>query len=127
MEAQNSDEKVGKAKITGAYNLASKYVIHTVGPAISQFSKPSKIDCKNLESCYNSCLEIASLNNLKSLAFCCISTGVFNFPQDKAAKIAVDTVNDYLKSHETSLEHVIFNVFKDEDYLIYKKLLFGGD
>ena len=125
MKAQNRDEDIGKAKITDAYNLASEYVIHTVGPAIPLNSKPSDTDCKKLESCYNSCLEIASAHNLKSLAFCCISTGVFNFPQDLAASIAVKTVDEYLKNNETSLNHVIFNVFKDEDYIIYKKLLFG--
>lgn len=125
MEAQNNDEDIGGAKITGAYNLPSKFIIHTVGPAIPFNSKPTDSDSKKLENCYKSCLEIANYNNLKSLAFCCISTGVFNFPQDEAANIAVKTVNEYLKSNETSLEHVIFNVFKDEDYLIYKKLLFG--
>ncbi|WP_407381451.1 protein-ADP-ribose hydrolase [Methanobrevibacter sp.] len=125
MKAQARDEDIGKAKITDAYNLASKHVIHTVGPAIAQNSKPSELDCKRLESCYRSCLEIAGAHNLKSLAFCCISTGVFNFPQETAARIAIKTVKDYLDSNETSLEHVIFNVFVDDDYYIYKKLLFG--
>lgn len=125
MKVQNKDEGIGKAKITNAYNLASKHVIHTVGPAIPQNSKPSELDCKRLASCYRSCLDIASQYNLKSIAFCCISTGVFNFPQKMAAEIAVKTVNDYLDSNESSLEHVIFNVFVDEDYLIYKNLLFG--
>ena len=125
MEAQNKDEDVGKAKITCAYNLPSKFVVHTVGPAIPFNSQPSDSDSKKLESCYKSCLEIANYNDLKSLAFCCISTGVFNFPQDNAANIAVKTVKEYLNSNETSLKHVIFNVFKDEDYLIYKKILFG--
>ena len=125
MKAQNKDEEIGKAKITDAYNLASNYVIHTVGPAIPQNSKPDELDCKRLESCYSSCLEIANQYNLKSIAFCCISTGVFNFPQKMAAEIAIKTVKEYLKSNETSLEHVIFNVFVDEDYFIYKNLLFG--
>ncbi|MBQ9025881.1 MAG: protein-ADP-ribose hydrolase [Methanobrevibacter sp.] len=125
MKAQNKDEDIGKAKITSAYNLPSKHVIHTVGPAIAQGFKPSDLDCKRLASCYASCLDIASYHNLKSIAFCCISTGVFNFPQKTAAEIAIRTVNEYLDSNETSLEHVIFNVFVDEDYLIYKNLLFG--
>lgn len=124
MKIQNEDEKVGKAKITGAYNLPSKYVIHTVGPAISQGSRPSDEDCEALASCYKSCLEIASYNELDSIAFCCISTGVFNFPQDLAAEIAVKTVSEYLKNNETTLNHVIFNVFTDDDYSIYKRLLF---
>lgn len=126
MKIQKDDEDVGKAKITGAYNLPSKYVIHTVGPAILQGMKPSKEDCDALASCYESCLEIASQNGLKSLAFCCISTGVFNFPQDIASKIAVETVEDYLNSNESSLENVIFDVFSDSDYMAYRKLLFGG-
>ena len=125
MRQQGVDEEIGKAKITGAYNLPSKYIIHTVGPAIAQGLKPADKDCEALASCYRSCLEIASYNKLESLAFCCLSTGVFNFPQDLAAEIAVKTVEDYLNSNETSLKHVIFNVFTDKDYYIYKKLLFG--
>ena len=125
MQVQGHDEATGKAKITKAYNLPSKYVIHTVGPAIPQGKKPSKKDCDALKGCYQSCLEIASEYKLKSLAFCGISTGVFNFPQDLAAQIATKTVEEYLKSNETTLKHVIFNVFSQESYLTYKKLLFG--
>ena len=125
MQTQGHDEEVGGAKITGAYNLPSKHVIHTVGPAIPYGSKPSKKDCDDLASCYNSCLDIASYNKLESIAFCCISTGVFNFPQDLAAKIAIKTVSQYLKSNETSLKHIIFNVFTDKDYLIYKEFFNG--
>lgn len=125
MKMQGHDEQIGKAKITAAYNLPSRHVIHTVGPAIAQGFKPSKKDCEDLASCYRSCLDIASYNNLKSLAFCCISTGVFNFPQDLAAQIAIKTVEDYLKSNKTTLDHVIFNVFTDEDYLIYKEYFNG--
>lgn len=127
MQTQNADEEVGKAKITGAYNLPSKYVLHTVGPAIPQGLKPSQKDCRALASCYRSCLDLANYNKLESLAFCCISTGVFNFPQERAAKIAVETVEDYLNSNETTLNCVIFNVFTDADYLIYKEILFGDD
>ena len=126
MEVQRRDEDIGGAKITSAYNLPSKYVIHTVGPAIPQGSLPTQEDCDLLASCYRSCLELADYNNLKSIAFCGISTGVFNFPQRDAAEIAVNTVNEYLDSKEsTSLECVIFNVFSDESYLTYKDLLFG--
>lgn len=127
MQIQQKDEEIGKAKITGAYNLPSKHVIHTVGPAIPQGSKPSDSDMALLASCYRSCLDIASNHELESIAFCCISTGVFNFPQKLAAKIAVETVEKYLKNTETSLNHVIFNVFDDENYLIYKELLFGDN
>ena len=124
MQLQGQDEEVGKAKITRAYNLPSKYVIHTVGPEIPHGSKPSKSDCEALESCYLSCLEIASENNLESLAFCAISTGVFNFPRELAAEIAINTVREYLDSNETSLKHVIFDVFSDDSYTTYKNLLF---
>ena len=125
MKTQGHDEEVGKAKITDAYNLPSAHVIHTVGPQIPSGSMPSKRDCDDLASCYRSCLEIASYNRLESIAFCCISTGVFNFPQDLAAQIAIKTVDEYLKSNETTLKHVIFNVFTDRDYLIYKEYFNG--
>ena len=126
MQKQSHDEEVGKAKITSAYNLPSKYVIHTVGPAIPYGAGPCREDCEKLASCYRSCLELASQNGLESIAFCSISTGVFNFTQRKAAKIAIKTVEDYLNENETSLEKVIFDVFSDDSYLIYKNLLFGG-
>lgn len=119
MDKQGCEEKVGLAKITKAYNLPSKYVIHTVGPAIPQNAKVTKKDSKLLSNCYKSCLELADFYNLKSIAFCCISTGVFNFPQDQAAKIAVETV----KNTENNLKSIIFDVFTDNDYLIYKELL----
>ncbi|MEE1133134.1 MAG: protein-ADP-ribose hydrolase [Methanobrevibacter sp.] len=125
MERQGFDESVGKAKITGAYNLPSKHVIHTVGPAIPQGLKPSKKDKDDLASCYKSCLDIAGEYKLESIAFCGISTGVFNFPQDLACEIAVKTVRDYLKDNETTLKHVIFDVFSDESYLLYKELIYG--
>lgn len=125
MQTQGHDEDVGKAKITGAYNLPSKHVIHTVGPAIPQGAKPTRQDCDSLSSCYRSCLEIADENGLKSLAFCSISTGVFNFPQDLAAQIAVETVEDYLDSSKSGLKLVVFDVFSDESYMIYKNLLWG--
>ena len=125
MEKQGCSESVGKAKITKAYNLPSNYVIHTVGPAIPYGLKPTESDKKDLKNCYKSCLEIADRYHLKSLAFCSISTGVFNFPKDLAAEIAVNTVNEYLTSNQSSIEYVIFNVFGRENYLIYKNLLFG--
>lgn len=121
MDKQGHDEKIGDAKITKAYNLPSKYVIHTVGPAISQNAKVMEKESKLLASCYKSCLELADSYNLKSIAFCCISTGVFNFPQDLAAKIAVETV----KNTDTDLEYIVFDVFTDKDYLIYNELLEG--
>lgn len=118
MELQGHEEPTGKAKITPAYSLPCKYVIHTVGPIVQ--GRLTEKHRKLLKSCYESCLELAVLNRIKSIAFCCISTGVFGFPQDKAAEIAVQTVREFLKSHDIE---VIFNVFKDDDYEIYRQLL----
>ena len=124
MEEQGHEEDIGKAKITPAYNLPSKYVLHTVGPAIAYGSLPSEKDYEKLENCYRSCLELADSNGLKSLAFCSISTGVFNFPKDQASKLAIETVRNYLKNNpKTSIERVIFNTFSDEATEIYRKNL----
>ena len=120
MTKQGYGEPTGQAKITKSYNLPCKYIIHTVGPIIN--GKLTSEDCDLLESCYKSCLELAVKNNLDSIAFCCISTGEFHFPNDKAAQIAVKTVEEFMKK-ETSLKKVIFNVFKDMDKEIYRKLL----
>lgn len=120
MQAQGYEEPTGKAKITKAYNLPCKYVLHTVGPIVQ-----GKLTGKNMEmlaSCYNSCMELADKNGIKSIAFCCISTGEFHFPNQKAAEIAVKTVMEYRKKTESKME-VIFNVFKDMDKEIYEKLL----
>lgn len=123
MLAQGHPEPTGRAKITLGYNLPSKYVLHTVGPIILG-GEPSTQQCKELADCYRECLKLADKNGLTSLAFCCISTGVFGFPQGPAANIAVTTVKDYLdNTPRTSIKMVIFNVFKDEDYDIYKRLL----
>lgn len=118
MKAQGYDEPTGQAKITPAYNLPCKYVIHTVGPIVSGYL--TEEDCELLKSCYLSCLNEAVKNNIKSIAFCCISTGVFGFPKKEAAEIAVNTVKEYQKEHEIE---VIFNVFKDSDKQIYRELL----
>lgn len=112
------EEPTGQAKITAAYNLPCDHVIHTVGPIVQ--GELTEKHCELLESCYNSCLEIAVKNGVKSIAFCCISTGVFGFPKKEAAEIAVSTVREYTKSHDIK---VIFNVFGDDDYGIYRKLL----
>jgi len=118
MQKQGHKEKTGKAKITKAYNLPSKYVIHTVGPIITV--KLTEKDCYLLSECYRSCLEIAVKNNIKSIAFCCISTGEFHFPNDKAAEIAIKTVKKFLSKHKNI--EVIFNVFKEYDEEIYREL-----
>lgn len=120
---QGHEEPTGKAKITHGYNLPARWVIHTVGPIIYG-AYPQEDDCRLLADCYRNCLALADDKMLKSIAFCCISTGEFHFPPDKAAEIAVATVKDYLESHAaSSVEAVVFNVFKDSDYEIYRKLL----
>ena len=120
MQLQGHDEPTGQAKITPAYNLPCKYVIHTVGPIVSGSLTAGHEEL--LASCYDSCLKLAEEKGLKSIAFCCISTGVFGFPQQRAAEIAVKTVRDYRAKTHSSIE-VIFNVFKESDHEIYRKLL----
>lgn len=120
MKRQGHAEETGKAKITPAFNLPSRYVLHTVGPIIN--GAPTERDCELLASCYRSCLELAEENGLKSIAFCCISTGEFHFPNKEAAKIAIRTVNEYKEQTHSKIE-VIFNVFKELDYDIYREML----
>lgn len=119
MKQQGHEEQTGQAKITPAFNLPSEYVIHTVGPIVQGKLKQS--DCKLLADCYHSCLTLAEKNGVTSIAFCCISTGEFHFPNEKAAEIAVQAVRKY-KSQTQSKIKVVFNVFKDMDYEIYRKL-----
>lgn len=120
MRTQGHEEETGKAKMTKAYNLPCRYILHTVGPIIS--GALTKADCDLLAACYRSCLELAAENHLESVAFCCISTGEFHFPNDKAAQIAVSTVKEFMRQ-ETSVKKVVFNVFKDLDKEIYSRLL----
>ena len=110
--------KTSKAFITKGYNLPAKHVIHTVGPII-ETDIPTKEQEEELAQCYRSCLDIAEENGLQSIAFCCISTGVFHFPNELAARIAVESVKAYPRKH---VKTVVFNVFLDKDYDIYKKL-----
>lgn len=120
IKAQGHPEPTGRAKITPAFNLPCKYVLHTVGPIIG--SQVTGRDKSLLASCYRSCLELAAMYDLESVAFCCISTGEFHFPNNLAAEIAVSTVKEFLKQ-QTSVKKVIFNVFKDIDRQIYQRLL----
>lgn len=120
MERQGTSEPTGQAKITPAYNLPCEYVIHTVGPIVR--GSLSARHCEQLFSCYRSCLKLADENDVKSIAFCCISTGVFMFPNQRAAEIAVETVQAYKKETGSKIE-VIFNVFKEDDERIYRELL----
>ncbi|MCD8231731.1 MAG: protein-ADP-ribose hydrolase [Clostridiales bacterium] len=120
MERQGHEEETGRAKLTPAFNLPCDYVIHTVGPIIHGWL--TRNDRELLASCYRSCLELAERNGIKSIAFCCVSTGEFHFPNDKAAQIAVNTVTEYREQTHSRIE-VIFNVFKDIDLQIYRELL----
>lgn len=120
MAGQMKEEATGKAKITKAYNLPCRYVLHTVGPII--YGTVTKTDCELLAGCYRSCLKLAAAYGLKSVAFCCISTGEFHFPNELAAEIAIQTVRTWQQQNSNRIE-VIFNVFKDSDYEIYKRLL----
>ena len=120
MSKQGHEEPAGQAKITPAFNLPSKYILHTVGPVIGGAVR--KQDCEALASCYRSCLELAVKNNCQSIAFCCISTGEFHFPNEKAAEIAIQTVTSFLNTRKENIR-VIFNVFKDIDLHIYQNFL----
>ncbi len=120
MEAQGHEEPTGQAKITPAYNLPCRYVIHTVGPIVD--GALTQAHRELLASSYRACLDIAEENGCGSIAFCCISTGVFGFPKPEAAEIAVQTVKDR-KSEKNSAIKVVFNVFGDEDLAIYRRIL----
>ena len=120
MDRQGHPEPTGQAKITPAFDLPCRYVLHTVGPIVS--GQVTAQDKELLASCYCSCLELAAEKGLESVAFCCISTGEFHFPNQLAAEIAVQTVKEFLQQ-KTSVKKVIFNVFKDMDKKIYERLL----
>lgn len=120
MNRQGYEEPTGQAKITSAYNLPCRYILHTVGPIIT--GEVTKGDCELLASCYRSCLALANEYELESVAFCCISTGEFHFPNTKAAEIAIHTVKEFMQT-KNSVKKVIFNVYKDWDKEIYRKLL----
>ena len=123
MTAQGHEEGTGLAKVTPAYNLPSRYVIHTVGP-IAQ-GHPTVRHRLQLAECYRSCLDAAAALGLASVAFCCISTGIFGFPQAEAAGIAVRTVREWLDGHEDVGITVVFNVFGETDEAIYRSILFA--
>ncbi|MBR1724439.1 MAG: macro domain-containing protein, partial [Ruminococcus sp.] len=118
MKEQGHEEPTGRAKLTPAYDLPCDYVIHTVGPIVG--GRLNDEHCRLLRSCYISCLDAATGHGIDSIAFCCISTGVFGFPQREAAEIAVETVREYLQSHDIK---VVFNVFGATDLHIYESLL----
>ena len=120
IDRQGHPEPTGQAKITAAFDLPCRYVLHTVGPIIN--GRVTKADKELLSSCYRSCLELAAEKGLESVAFCCISTGEFHFPNQLAAEIAVQTVKEFLQT-PTRIKQVIFNVFKDMEKKNYERLL----
>ena len=120
MKAQGHEEATGQAKITPGFALPARYVMHTVGPIVRD--RVTEKHRQQLRSCYRSCLELARKHQLRSIAFCCISTGVFHFPRREAAEIAVHEVREYRKTHGDA-PRVIFNVFQDEDCDIYEDIL----
>lgn len=119
MDKKGELEEAGKAELSNGYNLFAKYIIHTVGPIV--YGELTKKHKNTLKNCYKSILNLAVKNNIKSVAFCCISTGVYNFPNEEAAKIAVETVVDFMKENKDI--KVIFDVYLEKDEIIYKKIL----
>lgn len=122
MQFQGEKEPTGNAKITRAYNLPSKYVLHTVGPIVQ--GNVLRHHQGLLANCYESCLEISTkVGDISSIAFCCISTGVFGYPPEEAAKVAFEAVRQWLTKNEHDFERIVFNVFSEKDYNIYKALI----
>jgi len=119
MKQQGYLEPTGRVKVTPAYNLPSHYIFHTVGPIVQKSLQQKH--CQLLKMCYENCLKKAEEMHIESIAFCCISTGVFRFPKDIAAKIAIETVQNHLRNSQ--IKQVIFNVFKDDDFQLYKQFL----
>lgn len=123
IDIQGEPEMTGGAKITRGYHLPAKYVLHTVGPIVSA-GKVNRLAAENLSNCYSSCLDLAArVPGICSIAFCCISTGVFGFPKDQAARTAITSVKNWLHENPDALDTVVFNVFSDEDYKIYEEYL----
>ena len=119
MKKKDYQLKTGEAIITKGYNLPAKYVIHTVGPII--YDKVTQLEEQQLADCYINSLQLAMDNGIRTIAFPCISTGEFRFPKEQASKVAIATVDDFLKHNSDKFEKVVFNVFTEEDYRIYEK------
>lgn len=115
------EEPTGTATLTSSYNLPCDYVIHTVGPIV--YGRLNDMLCQDLQNCYENVLSCCLKHHITSVAFCCISTGEFHFPNDKAAEIAWKSVTAFLDRYSDCMERIIFNVFKDSDRIIYEKIL----
>lgn len=124
MDAQGHEEPVGMAKLTPAYNLPCRYVLHTVGPMVH--GHVTDEDARRLSACYRACLDLAAERGLQSVAFCCISTGEFRFPNELAARIAISAVRGHEAVRQGKIK-VIFNVFKEQDEVLYNRLLCAAD
>ncbi|HBA48692.1 MAG TPA: protein-ADP-ribose hydrolase [Lachnospiraceae bacterium] len=122
---RNYEEPTGTATLTSAYNLPCDHVIHTVGPIV--YGRLNDKLCQDLQNCYENVLQCCLENNIRSVAFCCISTGEFHFPNDRAAEIAWKTVSAFLEKHSDCMDRIIFNVFKDSDLELYRKILTAED
>jgi O-acetyl-ADP-ribose deacetylase (regulator of RNase III) len=122
MQSQGAPEPTGTAKITPGYHLPASYVLHTAGPIVRGPLRRDHADA--LASCYLSCLDLAAQTaDIRSVAFCCISTGVFGYPKEAAARVALATVDRWLRAHPGALDRVIFNVFSPDDRAVYAKLV----
>lgn len=122
MRAQGHAEPTGSAKVTRAYNLPATWVVHTVGPIVNgPLAGEHRLQ---LASCYTSCLDAAAKEGAQSIAFCCVSTGLFGFPSDEAARVAVHAARRWLEANHSDM-HVVFNVFEEKDEVIYRGILFG--
>ncbi len=117
MEKQGHDEPNGQVKVTSGYNLPAKYIFHTVGPVYSGIPQ----DEKDLKSCYLHCLEEADSMGLSSLVFCSLSTGVFGYPVEKACRVAINAVRNYMQNGHHSLKKVVFDVFSPRDLDVYQE------
>ena len=115
------EEPTGTATLTAGYNLPCDHVIHTVGPIV--YGELNEMLCQDLRNCYENVLKCCLEHEIRSVAFCCISTGEFHFPNDEAAQIAWETVKNFLETHRDRMERVVFNVFKDSDLRIYENIL----
>lgn len=120
---RNYEEPTGTATLTLSYNLPCDHVIHTVGPIV--YGRLNDKLCQDLQNCYENVLQCCMENTIRSVAFCCISTGEFHFPNDKAAEIAWKTVSAFMEKHSDCMERIIFNVFKDSDLELYRKIVTG--
>lgn len=119
MKDKNYFLNTGKAFITKGYNLPAKYIIHTVGPVI--YNEVTRKEEKQLMDCYINSLKLAMENGIRTIAFPCISTGEFKFPKEKASKLAISAVKNFLEEHNASFDKVVFNVYREENYEIYER------